>query len=243
MPLILAVIGFLIGPVLVRVANFLINKKTTPLCPYCQTPYKPLLALKGLILQRGRCSSCRAPYLITYASAEIFTPAIFVLIWQKFGFSLYTFFALLYGASFIILFLTDVNYKVIPSLIVHLTIALAIIGETVRGSHLSNHLLGGAISFLLFLAFYALGQVYTRWRAVEEVAFGMGDVKLAFLIGIILGYPTGLRALLTGVLINGVIVLALIIKGLFSKRFNPLAPFPYGPGLILSFFIFWLFLS
>ncbi len=243
MPLLFAIAGLLTGAFLIRFANFLINKNSTLSCPYCRTPYRLWFSLEGLILHRGRCSSCGAPYLVPFAMAEIFTPVIFVLIWLKFNFTLYTLFALFYAAAFMTLFLTDIIYRLIPDAVVYPTVAMAIIGEALKGSRLHAHLLGGVFSLLLFLVFYGLGEVFRRWKSVEEVAFGLGDVKLAFLIGIILGYPLGLKTLLIGILLNGLVALAILLRGIVSKRFNPLAAFPYGPGLIVSFFTFWLIVS
>ena len=242
MPLLLTIAGFLVGAFLIRLANFLTNHWGIR-CPYCQTPYKSWLAFKAIIFERGRCTSCGAPYLSPYALAEVLTALTFVLIWRKFGLSLYTAFALLYNIAFILLLLTDLSHRIIPDAVVYPAMALALVAEALKG-HVSfkNHLMGGGLAFLLFLAFYALGQAFMRWKSTEEVAFGMGDVKLALLIGLILGYPKGLRALLAGVFFNGIVALWMIVRGILSKRFNPLAPFPYGPGLIASFFIFWLLL-
>lgn len=240
MPLLMAVGGFFATAALIRLINFFVAKNKALLCPYCQIPYRGWFALESLFKRKGLCPSCGAPYLIPYAIAEISAPVVFVLIWQKFGPAIYSVFALLYSIAFIALFLTDMNYRLIPDAVVYPAIAVAIAGETLRGSDLRNHFIGGASSFLLFLVFYALGEAFVRWKSVKEVAFGMGDVKLAFLIGFILGYPEGLRALLTGVLLNGFVALAIMVKEILRKRFNPLTPFPYGPGLILSFFIYWL---
>ena len=242
MPLLLAVAGFLAGASLTRLANFLTDHWGIR-CPYCQTPYRSWFAFKAVVFDRGRCSSCGATYLAPYALAEVLTALIFVLIWRKFGLSLYTAFAFLYSIAFILLLLTDLSHRIIPDAVVYPVTALALVEGVLRDHvYLKNHLLGGGLSFLLFLFFYALGQAFMRWKSVEEVAFGMGDVKLALLIGLILGYPKGLRALLVGVFLNGIVALLMIVRGILSKRFNPLAPFPYGPGLIASFFIFWLLL-
>jgi leader peptidase (prepilin peptidase)/N-methyltransferase len=242
MPLLLAIAGFLVGSFLIRLANFLVDQWGIR-CPYCQTPYRSWLAFKAVIFEKGRCASCGAPYLAPYALAEVLTALTFVLIWRKFGFSLYATFAFLYDIAFALILLTDLNHRIIPDAVVYPATALAFIEGILKGpAYLKNHLLGGSLSFLLFLAFYALGQAFMRWKSTEEVAFGMGDVKLALLIGLILGYPKGLRALLAGVFLNGIVALWMIVRGMLSKRFNPLAPFPYGPGLIASFFTFWLLL-
>ena len=246
MPFLIALAGFLLSPLLTRLAILTVTGKSSVICPYCQTPYRPWFALEGLILHRGRCPSCGAPYLFPYALAEVSTPVIFSLIWQKFGLTFYTLFALLYSVAFILLFVTDTTHRLLPNVVVFPAIILALIGEGIReglnpGPYLRTHIMGGFLSLLLFITFYALGQAFARWKSVEEVAFGLGDVKLAALIGIILGYPKGLQALLAGVFLNGIVALAIMVRGIMSKRFNPLTPFPYGPGLMVSFFTFWLF--
>jgi len=84
----------------------------------------------------------------------------------------------------------------------------------------------GASAFFLGLV------IITRGRGM-----GGGDVKLSFLLGLLLGWPLTLTALYVS-FISGALV-ALILIALRKKRFGQIVPF--GPFMIFSIFIslFW----
>jgi prepilin signal peptidase PulO-like enzyme (type II secretory pathway) len=77
-------------------------------------------------------------------------------------------------------------------------------------------LLGGG--FFLALAFITRGGI------------GLGDVKLAVLIGAALGLPLAYQALLAGMLIGGVVLAVLLMAGILGRR----QAVPYAPFLALS---------
>jgi prepilin signal peptidase PulO-like enzyme (type II secretory pathway) len=77
-------------------------------------------------------------------------------------------------------------------------------------------LLGGGVFFLLAL--------------VTGGGIGLGDVKLAVLIGATLGLPVAYQALLYGVLAAAVCMAVLLIAGIVSRR----QPVPYAPFLSLA---------
>jgi leader peptidase (prepilin peptidase)/N-methyltransferase len=58
--------------------------------------------------------------------------------------------------------------------------------------------------------------------------FGAGDVKLCTLIGLLVGWPHVITALLLGVCCNGCVALAMLCAGRAGRR----TAMPYGPGLI-----------
>jgi leader peptidase (prepilin peptidase)/N-methyltransferase len=101
-------------------------------------------------------------------------------------------------------------------------------------------LLGGLAGFGSFLLLYFLGQLFAigmsklRGSEIEEVAFGFGDVTLAGLIGLTVGWTGVIVALVLGVLLAGVFSLLFIIARLFRRRYTPFMPIPYGPFLILG---------
>jgi len=66
---------------------------------------------------------------------------------------------------------------------------------------------------------------------------GMGDVKLAFLMGLLLGFPQILLALFLAFLIGAIIGLSLIML----KKKTLKSEVPFGPFLIIGTFIamFW----
>ncbi len=105
---------------------------------------------------------------------------------------------------------------------------------------LTKTLLGGLAGFGAFLLLYFLGQLFARGMSklrgekIEEVAFGFGDVTLAGLIGLTVGWTGVIVALVLGILLAGIFSLLFIIVRLFRRRYTPFMPIPYGPFLILG---------
>jgi leader peptidase (prepilin peptidase)/N-methyltransferase len=68
----------------------------------------------------------------------------------------------------------------------------------------------------------------------QEVAFGFGDVTLATVIGLLLGFPAVIEALMRGILYAGVFSILYLIYLRLRKRYASFIPIPYGPFLILG---------
>ncbi len=82
-------------------------------------------------------------------------------------------------------------------------------------------LVGGAAGFGGFLVLFVIG----RGRAM-----GFGDVKLAGLIGLMLGYPAVVPALALGIVLGGVAALALLI----ARKAGRKSYIAYAPYLALG---------
>lgn len=101
-------------------------------------------------------------------------------------------------------------------------------------------LLGGLAGFALMLALYVagdwLGRLLARLRKQpwEETALGFGDVNLAGVIGLLIGWPGVLPALFTGILIAGVYSLGLVLVSLLRGRYALFASIPYAPFMCLG---------
>jgi leader peptidase (prepilin peptidase)/N-methyltransferase len=106
-------------------------------------------------------------------------------------------------------------------------------------------LLGAAAGFGIMFLLYVLGILFTRWRNKRlgnaqdgEEALGFGDVTLATLLGLLLGWPQIWFNLLTGILLAGVFSILIIIALLVSRKYRPLMVFiPFGPFFILTAFL------
>ena len=134
-------------------------------------------------------------------------------------------------------------------LILHMTsIAGALIGLIIgiRLHGIVPTLIGGVTGFGVMLAFYYLGEVFVRFMSkrrsetIEEVALGFGDVNLAGITGLLLGWPGIILGLLFTILAGGLISLLIVIVMLIRRQYKAFSAIPYGPFLILSV-IFLLF--
>ncbi len=114
--------------------------------------------------------------------------------------------------------------------------------------------LGGLAGFAIMLALYYLGVLFSRYRARRlqatgqqadgEEALGAGDVILAGILGLVLGWPMIWFALLLGILLGGaagiLLLVGMLLRGLYGKQ-ALMVFMPYGPYFIASaFFILFL---
>ena len=89
-------------------------------------------------------------------------------------------------------------------------------------------LLGLGFAVGIAAVLFVFGEVFGRLLGVSATPFGLGDVKLILLIGLLLGWPVVMSALFIGVIIAGVPAIALMLSG------RSRGVFAYGPYLALG---------
>lgn len=153
----------------------------------------------------------------------------------------YLFRTTMVGFVFLLILVIDMEHRLIlhivtlPAGILFLVFA----GITPDLSY-ARSLLGGAFGFILFMILYLLGDLFGRWIArrrgaeYEEVAFGFGDVTLATVIGLLLGFPAVIEALIRGILYAGIFSILYMLVSSLRKRYSAFTAIPYGPFLILG---------
>lgn len=103
-----------------------------------------------------------------------------------------------------------------------------------------NTLLGGAAGFGIMLAFYFMGEGFVRWLArrrgesINEVALGFGDVNLAGIMGLLLGWPGVVGGIFLAVILGGIISGFFLIIQVIRKEYQAFQALPYGPFLAAS---------
>jgi leader peptidase (prepilin peptidase)/N-methyltransferase len=116
-------------------------------------------------------------------------------------------------------------------------------------------ILGGIAGFGIMFILYQFGAFVARIRARrmqsagqavdDEEALGGGDVFLAGILGLMLGWPNIILGLTYGVLIGGFISVLAIIQLFIKRRYteNSMMTFiPYGPSLIIgAFYVLFFF--
>ncbi len=101
-------------------------------------------------------------------------------------------------------------------------------------------LLGGAAGFVLMLGLYLSGELIGRLlarlrkQAWQDTALGFGDVILAGVIGLLLGWPAVLPALFAGVLLAGLYSVAFVLLSLVRGNYSMFASIPYAPFLCIG---------
>ena len=101
-------------------------------------------------------------------------------------------------------------------------------------------LIGGAAGYGIMLIMYYFGGYFARWVArrqeqeFDDVALGFGDVHLAGILGLLMGWPGITLGLVLGVLAGGVFSFFYILIKLITRKYNAFAAIPYGPFLIFG---------
>lgn len=220
------------------------RKLRSPVCTDCAatTAWTDFLLLKP-------CSACRKRRSWRTWITQFAGVAASLYIWLSpppaLGFWLGWVLLIYLGVVFII----DLEHRLIlhPTSIVGAVLA-AILGIYLHGFLPS--LLGAIAGFGIMYILYTFGMVFTKMRAKrmraqgikadDEDALGFGDVNLAGILGLLLGWPTIWFGLLLGILGGGVVSILLVILTLFRQRYQKDALMifiPYGPYFILSAFI------
>jgi prepilin signal peptidase PulO-like enzyme (type II secretory pathway) len=125
----------------------------------------------------------------------------------------------------IVIFLADIRYQIIPDemQVAGLVVATALIlvSPTASIGVFLQAMLAGLYTMLPIFAIYAL----TRGRGM-----GFGDVKWAFVMGYLLGFPEGWVALYAAFILGGVVGAALLL----SSRAKLKQKIAFGPFLIAA---------
>lgn len=194
-----------------------------------------LIPLFSFLQLRGKCRYCRSPLSFYYPVVELVAGVMFVLVFLfvNQGSSMYHVLSIKYiwellyylfiVSSLIVIFFADLKYGIIPDKIVFPAIAITFFYFIINHSSLIiNNLLSalGACLFFLFLFLITKGR-----------GMGFGDVKFAFLMGLILGFPNIIIALYAAFL-TGAAVGIILILWKRKKAFGTAIPF--GPFLAIG---------
>ena len=247
MPLLFFILGLAIGSFL----NVLIDRlprreKITgrSYCEFCKKTlsWKDLIPVLSFVYLRGKCRYCKAKLSYQYPFVELLTGIMFAFTYlylnksiSNFQFPisnfspdpvyslLSTLYYLIVVSSLIVIFFSDLKYGIIPDKIIFPSVVISIfyLLFSVNLSSISNHLLSALGAFLLFLFIYLI----TKGRGM-----GFGDVKFAFLIGLVLGFPGTVLGLYIAFLTGGFIGIILI---LWKKKKLKYAV-PFGPFLVIG---------
>jgi leader peptidase (prepilin peptidase) / N-methyltransferase len=204
-------------------------------CPSCGAPIRSLdnIPVVSWIFLRGRCRACKAPIPAVYPLTELASGALFVAVALTFedpwaAALLAPFLALLVAISVI-----DLRTKKIPNRLVYPAVLVAagwIVVADLAGSELDA--IRAGIGFLA----YGVGLLVIA--LISPRGMGMGDVKLAALIGLVLG-SLGLRyvavAAAAGVAIGGVASVVALISGAGRKTRIPFGPFLAAGAAVATF--------
>jgi leader peptidase (prepilin peptidase)/N-methyltransferase len=190
-------------------------------CPTCGSTiawYDNVPVVSYLVL-RGRCRSCRERISLVYPAVELTTAGLLAACAVVFGFSLRGAAAAVFCAALVVVTATDLSHRVIPNRVV-IPAAVVVLALMTAAEPSPEWAIGGfgASGFLLVAALAYPGGM------------GMGDVKLALLMGFALG------RLVTAALLLGMVAAVVPSIVLFARhglKARKMA-IPFGPFLALG---------
>jgi leader peptidase (prepilin peptidase)/N-methyltransferase len=204
-------------------------------CPSCGTPITPRdnIPMVSWLLLRGRCRSCGAWIPARYPLIELVTAGLFGAAAARFENPWLIVAASAFLADLLALSLIDLDHKILPNKIVYpslIAFPVYLLVATVAGAPFD--LLDSMIGFL------AYGGAMLVVAIVSPRGMGMGDVKLAALIGLVVGafdLPSVAVAAGLAILLGGVGAVAALAMGKGRKAAVPFGPF-LAAGAALALF-------
>ena len=243
----IAILGLLIGSFLgaytYRLPRGIQITKGRSICVKCGETVKWFdnIPILSYLLLAGKCRKCNQRISVRYPIIEFVTAATIVLVtifyneiienieWLRILGLIAIPYLLFISTLLIAIFVIDLERQIIPDNLVF----LGLIGVTTTLILTDNKefyiylFLGFSVALFLLLL-----NLITRGRGM-----GLGDVKLALFLGILLGPTMTILWTFTSFLLGAIVGIILILIGRAKARH----PIPFGPFLVVSFFIvlFW----
>lgn len=210
---------------------------------YCESckirlKWKELIPVFSFLLQQGRCRRCRVALSQQYIWVEFGMGLIFLIPFILSPTKIFDFGYLwklvaiwIISAAVLVIFVSDLRYKIIPNKAVALILAAGVARTWSQAGLALKNTLPDVTSALILAIFLGL-----LWLISKGAWMGLGDVKLILATSLLLGYPASLSAFLFSFWLGGaagLFLLALQKSGLKSQ-------IPFGPfiitGSVLAYF-------
>jgi leader peptidase (prepilin peptidase)/N-methyltransferase len=188
-------------------------------CPEChhQLGWLDLLPVVSFLILRARCRYCKTKIPWLYPALEVTSAAVLGLYAYRYGIGTsWLALDLLVLFSLVAMFFFDLKYRILPDVItlpLILIVSARLLFE--RPDLLGNMVATGVLLTCLFGLVHLVS--HGQW-------LGLGDVKLAMLIGLLFGYPGAIGVTLVAVWSGALVGIILMILG----RANMKTALPFG---------------
>jgi leader peptidase (prepilin peptidase) / N-methyltransferase len=227
-------------------------------CPKCKNsikPYDNLPILSWLILG-GKCRNCKNPISARYPAVEFFTGLLFLFVFWQIGFNPFLPVALLFVSATVALIFIDAEHMILPNVITYPLFVIALLVRIAFPLFFTKNYfadvhffpLNSLQDYPLWLvslcgailgalvgggSLWLVGEIWKRLRGVE--AMGLGDVKMLFGVGALLGWRLTLLTIFIGAF-TGAIAGIIVIAKQKDKGLQAQIPFGIflGTGSIIS---------
>ena len=213
------------------------------MCVHCKhsLAWYDLLPVLSWLSLKGKCRYCGKP-IEDSPLVELLTAGLFVWSyvawpygWETLGTTLFCFW-LVFLVGFMALAVYDLRWMLLPNRIVYLLIALSVLQVFVKLG------LSDDKGLVLSQAFWGLlvigGLFYGLFQLSKGKWIGGGDVKLSFMIGLLVGGPlNSILAIFVASFLGSLVSLPMIAK----KSLKPTSHIPFGPFLLIATAVVYLY--
>ena len=186
-------------------------------CMSCKAPiaWYDNIPVVSYFALRGKCRNCGARIGLVYPAVEIAAALLVAACVLAFGLTFYAAIAAFFCCVLVAISAIDIEHRIVPDRIVLPSTVLVLVAQTLRDPSVEWVLSAFLAALFLFIA-----------AVVYPAGMGMGDVKLALLMGAMLGKVVAV-ALILGLVLGVVPSMYLLIRhGRKARKMGiPFAPF------------------
>jgi len=235
------IISFLLMAYLV---NFLADvlpykrKLTRPFCHGCDQN----IGFFSYLLPKRICKKCN--FSNSIRSVLVIIVSVLVAIWLSFfpPDSISFPWAMLWAGYFGLIVVIDLEHKLILHITSYAGLVIGVLFGLLRGN-LTDGLIGGVVGYGIMLVFYLFGGLFVkvmnrgREEQIDEIPLGYGDVNLAGIVGLVLGFPGIATGLILAVFSAGFVSLVVYFITIGKGRSTTNLAIPYGPFLTIGIWL------
>lgn len=217
--------------------------KGRSMCPSCKHKLaaKDLVPVISWIILKGKCRYCKKPISYQYPTVEFATAILFIASYMFWPFTLNGAEWVVFGGYIIALIcliamaVYDYKYTILPSRLIAIGIivySLALIIYGIVANDIERFgwaFLAGVFYFILFFAIYLASMLAVKNGYSSKDWLGGGDVKLAFLLGLIVGEPI---LVFLAMFLASIVGIVITLPSLITGRTSVTSQIPFGPFLI-----------
>lgn len=204
-------------------------------CPKCSNRLKwyDNIPVISFIILKGRCRYCESRISIQYPLIELANASFYLVLYIVTGLTIEFFFLALLTSILLTIAAIDIKQQIIPDSLVISIFLLTVIYRAASyflyadTMNLKEGILGALLGLIVFLLIVL----------VSRGGMGGGDVTLITVLGFILGWRDLLVCTLLSFLIGAIISITLLISGIKTRK----DPIPFGPFLIIGFYLSYFF--
>lgn len=188
-------------------------------CPGCghRLSWIDLIPVISYLALCGKCRQCGVSISYRYCLVEVLTGSIFMMAFLKFGLGTKFLTAIILASLMIVIAFIDIDHRIIPNRLV----VFGLISGIIMGFLRPN----AEIYFMFFGTLTGFGLMFLIALA-SRGQMGFGDVKLAAVMGVFLGWQGVLLAIFLAFFTGAVYgVLLILFKGQGRKTAVPFGPF------------------